>query len=86
MPVSSKVSSHYFVNGQLDATDQTSLHAPWQLSTSVGLGLQYHLTPSIGLFAEPSLQYFLPTGSSIETYRTEHPLLFSLPVGIRFTW
>lgn len=86
MPVSSKVSSQYFVNGHLEATDQTSLHAPWQLSTSVGLGLQYHLTPRIGLFAEPSLQYFLPTGSSIETYRTEHPLLFSLPVGIRFTW
>lgn len=86
MPVGSKVWSQYFVNGQLEAVDQTRLHAPWQLSTSVGLGLQYHLTPSIGLFTEPGVQYFLPTGSSIETYRTEHPLLFSLPVGIRFTW
>ena len=47
---------------------------------------KYNFTPNIGLFAEPSLQYYIPTGTQIETYRTEHPFTFSLPIGIRFTW
>ncbi|MBR0048170.1 MAG: sigma-70 family RNA polymerase sigma factor [Prevotella sp.] len=86
IPVSSTLRSDYFVNGQYETTDKTTIRAPWQWSVGTGLGLQYHLTPAIGLFAEPSLQYYIPTGSYIETYRTEHPFSFSLPLGIRFTW
>ena len=86
IPVYSPLYSNYFVDGNYEASDKTTLHAPWQFSTTLGLGLQYHLTPSIGLFAEPSLQYYIPTHSDIETYRTEHPLNFTLPLGIRFTW
>ena len=74
------------MQGLFEATDKTSIRAPWQFSTTFGLGLQYHLTPTIGLFAEPSLQYYIPTKSDIETYRTEHPFSFSLPLGITFTW
>ena len=86
IPVHSTLYSGYYVNGLYEASDKTAFHAPWQFSTTLGLGLQYHLTPSIGFFAEPSLQYYIPTGSNIETYRTEHPFTFSLPLGIRFTW
>ena len=86
IPVCASVKSDYYVQGLFEATDKTSIRAPWQFSTSFGLGLQYHLTPTIGLFAEPSLQYYIPTKSDIETYRTEHPFSFSLPLGIRFTW
>lgn len=28
----------------------------------------------------------MPSGTDVETYRTEHPFCFSLPLGIRFTW
>ena len=86
IPVSSTLRSDYFINGQYESTDKTTLRAPWQWAVGTGLGLQYNLTPNIGLFAEPSLQYYIPTGSGIETYRTEHPFTFSLPLGIRFTW
>ena len=86
MPVYTTLQSDFYVNGVHEATDKTSLRAPWQLSTTLGLGLQFHLTPNVGLFVEPSLQYYIPMGSHIETYRTEHPLTFSLPLGIRFTW
>ena len=86
IPVSSALRSDYFVNGQYETTDKTTLRAPWQWSVGTGLGLQYNFTPNIGLFAEPSLQYYISTGSDIETYRTEHPFTFSLPLGIRFTW
>ena len=86
IPVSSTLRSDYFVNGQYETTDKTTFRAPWQWSVGTGLGLQYNLTPNIGVFAEPSLQYYIPTDSDVETYRTEHPFTFSLPLGIRFTW
>ena len=86
IPMRSGLHSDYFVNGQYEVSDKTILRAPWQFSTSFGLGLQYHLTPNVGFFVEPSLQYYIPTGSQIETYRTEHPFTFTLPLGIRFTW
>lgn len=86
IPVSSTLLSDYYVKGQLRASDKTSIHVPCQLSTTFGFGLQYHLTPNIGIFAEPSLQYFIPTHTDIETYRTVHPFTFSLPMGIKFSW
>ena len=86
IPVHSTLRSDYYVNGQHEACDKTAIRASWQFSTTLGLGLQIHLTPHIGIFAEPSLQYFIPMKTDIETYRTEHPFTFSLPLGIRFTW
>ena len=86
IPVYSPLNTNYYLHGALEATDKTMLRAPWQLSVGTGLGMQYNLTPNVGFFVEPSLQYYIPTGSSIETYRTEHPFTFSLPLGIRFTW
>ena len=86
VPVHSILHSDYYVNGQYEVSDKAIIRAPWQFSITFGLGLQFHLTPSVGIFAEPSLQYYIPTRSGIETYRTEHPFTFSLPLGIRFSW
>ena len=86
IPVYTPLSTNYFVNGTMELNEKSKLHAPWQWSVGTGLGLQYNLTPNVGLFTEPSLQYYIPTGGSIETYRTEHPFMFSLPLGIRITW
>ena len=86
IPVQSTLHSDFYVNGQYEASDKTTIRAPWQLSTTFGLGLQIHLTPHVGFFVEPSLQYYIPMKTDIETYRTEHPFTFSLPLGIRLTW
>ena len=86
IPVYAPLNTSYYLNGTIEATDKSTLNAPLQWSVGTGLGMQYNLTPNIGFFAEPSLQYYIPTGSNVETYRTEHPFTFSLPIGIRFTW
>ena len=86
IPLYSSFNTSYYLHGILESTDKTTIRAPWQWSVGTGIGLQYNLTPNIGLFAEPSLQYYIPTGTQIETYRTEHPFNVSLPLGIRFTW
>ena len=86
IPLYSPLNTSYYLHGILESTDRTTIRAPWQWSVGTGLGLQYNFTPNIGLFAEPSLQYYIPTGTQIETYHTEHPFNVSLPIGIRFTW
>lgn len=51
------------------------------------LGVQYRLHPNVGLFLQPEVSYyFKPTDPVLETYRTEHPLTFSLGVGARFSF
>ena len=35
---------------------------------------------------ETTINDYIPMKTDIETYRTEHPFTFSLPLGIRFTW
>ena len=86
IPVYAPLKTNYYLNGKREATEKSTLNAPLQWSVGTGLGLQYNLTPNLGFFVEPSLQYYIPTGGSIETYRTEHPFTFSVPLGIRITW
>ena len=65
---------------------EASLSVPCQFSTTLGIGLQYDITLHLGLYLEPSLQYFFDDGSDLKTYRTEHPFCVTLPLGIRFRW
>lgn len=86
IPVYALLNTDYYLNGKKEATEKSTLNAPLQWSVGTGLGLQYNLTRNLGFFVEPSLQYYIPTGSNIETYRTEHPFTLSVPLGIRITW
>ncbi len=86
VPVSSRLCSDYYVVDKLESTEKTNIRANWQLSTALAAGVQFNITPNIGLFAESDLQYFIPTSGGIETYRTEHPFVLSLPVGLRISW
>lgn len=86
IPVNSKFTTDFMLNGTSLLHQKQSLDVPLQWSVGIGIGLQYNITPQLGIFAEPSFQYYIPDGSDIETYRTEHPYNFSLPIGFRFSW
>ena len=83
-PVHSTLSVNHFINDMNTYSKQEKLSVPLQWSTSVGVGIQYDITPHIGFYLEPSLQYFFNDGSSIKSYRTEHRFSITLPLGIRF--
>lgn len=86
LPLRSTLESVYLMNGkEIDPTTER-LHPDVQWSTGLGLGLQYDLTPNIGFFVEPSLQYYFKRSSDVKTWNTEHPLSFSLPLGLRITF
>lgn len=66
--------------------DRTTISVPLQWSIESGAGLQYHLTPSISIYAEPSLRYYFNPGTEIKTIRQDKPIEFTIPVGIRLKW
>ncbi len=91
IPVSARLTTQYIYGGSyapignspdIDAT----ISAPWQWSVGVGIGAQYQIVPHLNVYLEPSLNYFIPTSTDVESYRTEHPFDLSLPFGLRFTW
>ena len=86
IPVRSQFNEKGLLHDGKESISRTYSHIPLLWSVSTGFGLQYNLTPNIGIFAEPSVLYYIPTRSGLETYCTEHPFTFSLPVGIRFIW
>ena len=85
-PIHTTLSVNHFINDINTYSKQEKLSVPLQWSTSVGLGFQYDLTPHVGFYVEPSLQYFFNDGSSIKSYRTEHRFSITLPLGIRLKY
>ena len=83
-PIHSTLDVNHFINDINTYSKQEKLSVPLQWSTSVGVGIQYDITPHIGFYLEPSLQYFFNDGSDIKSYRTEHRFSITLPLGIRF--
>lgn len=88
IPVYSRVSNKYVVaNVPQDSTaTRISIAPPLQWSTSLGIGLQCRVLPKLTLYVEPTLYWYIPNGSDKHTIWTEHPVIFSAPFGIRFTW
>ena len=84
LPLRSTLKSAYVLQGAV-VTERTTerIHPGTQWSVGMGLGLQYTLLPHVSLFAEPTLQHYFSNGSGISTWNTEHPLVLTLPVGLR---
>lgn len=67
-------------------SDMLRIQAPLQWSAEGGLGIQYRFTPSLSIYAEPSIRYYFNPGSGIKTIRQEKPFEFTIPIGVRLTW
>ena len=86
LPLHSTAKTTYWQGGQLVDKENSRLAPHSQWSVGIGVGLQYNLTPAIGFFAEPSLQYYFHHSGDISTWRTEHPFTPALPLGIRLSF
>ena len=86
LPLQARQKTTSFVEGHQVEAGELKLSPSLQWSVGIGAGLEYRLTPAIGIFAEPSLQYFLKTGDDLDSWRTAHPATFSVPIGIRITF
>lgn len=73
-------------NGQVIYREKSNLYPHLQWSADFGIGIQYHITPSIGIYAEPNLRYFFNNADRLNTIRTTKPFNVTLPIGIRLSW
>lgn len=64
----------------------THFSAPCQWSVQLGAGVEYRIVRPFTLFVEPGVTHYFGTGTSVRTYRSEHPWCVTVPFGIRLTW
>ncbi|MEE3375524.1 MAG: sigma-70 family RNA polymerase sigma factor [Candidatus Cryptobacteroides sp.] len=86
IPVAGILNSEHH-NGVANTYQNTlKFKAPIQWSAGVGIGLQYNLTPWMGLYVEPQVRYYFDTGGGIQTIRQVQPVEFAVPFGVRLTF
>ena len=50
-------------------------------------GIQFKLTKNLGLYMEPEFNWtFMPEKPVLNTYRSAHPVMFSVTSGLRITF
>ncbi len=86
IPTYGKNNVRYVTGSTVPYKDSWHFTPSVQWSVGVGTGLQYHFAPNWSIYLEPSLNWYIPNGSSVHTIWTEHPFSFTVPFGVRFTW
>ena len=86
IPVYGNTSEKYVVGQSTPYTANRHIAPPLQWSVGTSIGVQYQFAPNWGIYLEPSLNWYIPNSSSVHTIWTEHPVTFTVPFGIRFTW
>lgn len=75
--------SNFFINATRNREHVTYKDDPTITLTGV-CGLQYHFSKYLGVYLEPGVDWAIPkVNQPLFTYRTEHPLMFSLSTGLR---
>jgi hypothetical protein len=62
---------------------QKGVYPQW--SGAAGLGVEFKITPFLGLYVDPSFRYFFNTERQPRSLRTIQPLRFDVEAGLRFT-
>lgn len=62
---------------------QTSKAPQW--SVAGGLGVEFRITPHVGIYLDPNFRYYFNTGQQPRSLRTIQPLRFEMEVGLRFS-
>lgn len=86
IPVYGKTNEKYVVGENTPYTNNWHFSPSLQWSVGTSVGVQYKIAPNWGIYFEPSLNWYIPNGSSVHTIWTEHPFTITIPFGIRFTW
>jgi hypothetical protein len=68
---------------QTERRDKISDRLQWSVRGAAGL--QYDFTRSLGLYAEPGVNYYFDNRSGLETIYKTKPLNFGLRIGVRFS-
>ena len=76
--------NHYLIHTSGNDIDYSNGHG-FQFSVGGGVGVEYRITPSFGLYFDPSLRYYFDNNAP-RSIRTIQPLRLDLQAGIRFRY
>ena len=57
-----------------------------QWSAAGGLGVEFRLTPAVGLYVDPSIRYYFGAANQPRSIRTIQPLRMEVEAGVRFSF
>lgn len=82
------VRTEYTLNGQDLGTDRTGPIdvRPLQWSVNATAGVQFNITSSLGIYAEPGAAYYFDDGTDLQTTYKARPFNFYLRFGLRFSF
>ena len=76
--------NHYLVHTSGNDIHVSESGHGLQFSVGVGIGVEYRLTPSFGLFLDPSIRYYFDNHQP-RSVRTIQPLRMDFQAGVRFS-
>jgi len=74
----------YLVHGVNNDIHYHGGHARPQWSGDVGVGVEFRITPFLGIYLDPSFRYYFATEWEPRSIRTVQPLRFDVELGLRF--
>ncbi len=83
--IAGKLTTNYSINNKLDFTKKESITSKQlQWSVNSAIGIEYHISNFLGIYAEPGMVYYFNNGSNLETIYKDRPMNFNLRLGFRF--
>lgn len=61
-------------------------NTPLQWSVAGGIGVEFKLTPLLGIYLDPAFRYYFDTSRQPRSLRTIQPLRFDIEAGLRFSF
>jgi len=85
--ISGKTTTDYSLNGKTNGSrsEEPVGEKPFQISVNMSAGIQFDITRSIGLYAEPGVSYYFNDGTGLSTIYKEKPLNLDFNLGVRLT-
>lgn len=74
----------YLVHGVNNDIHYHGGHARPQWSGDMGVGVEFRITPFLGIYLDPSFRYYFATEWEPRSIRTVQPLRFDVELGLRF--
>lgn len=82
--IAGKADIGFIVDGNtVDSRKEDILERQLQWSLNAAAGAEFRFIPSMGLYAEPGVSWFIDNGSPIETVYKSRPVNFNLELGLR---
>ena len=75
----------YLVHGVNNDIHYHGGHARPQWSGDMGVGVEFRITPFLGIYLDPSFRYYFATEWEPRSIRTVQPLRFDVELGLRFS-